>query len=637
MATPGLSFTQSADAPSAADTDNVQNIGGAGALVKTTGKGISPVGNIAMDATQTAELLANMQQMVDDRTGAGSQFMRGLERAAAWGSGGVQGPIQALATINAQHQREDESVSNMRQQMAAYRSAAAQNENIGKSLDTLTAGGGGQGGVGGSTFGTISPLVMGEVQRLKNLGRNAEAEKYYQNAVLEANKQYSSAEWAKPIETNVGENIEHVPLSQYARGKAGAQNIGASGLTSDPVLQTFATVESGGKNIPSANTKSTAYGIYQINNPTFDTAKTLNPALKDVTWEQFKANPEIQTKVAETIKQSNAKKLQDAGLPNSLLNQYTTWFSGNTKLAAAPAETPIASIMSKEQIDANPSLAGKTAGQVRATMEAALNQAIPSAAAQTAPKNVSLAEARANADYLKENAKANAEAQKKEIEKFKDATSTDTVSNQIMLSRRLGELTEKYKDNQKVVGMLNDKGVGNAVATLISEGLTTPVGQISFKGLEDALQKVSGAGPEEIKARQEIRQILKSYALEASKVASGQGAMSDFERQMFEQIAGSTSNSMDMLRRVQRVMQARADFNDRIGRAYEDSYTAGKPQDFQAFKKSAEYRTLVQQHRDTLLGITKDLEANPSGPQPKSQTIPTTGTTSGGIPWKIVK
>jgi hypothetical protein len=145
------------------------------------------------------------------------------------------------------------------------------------------------------------------------------------------------------------------------------------------------------------------------------------------------------------------------------------------------------------------------------------------------------------------------------------------------------------------------------------------------------------ATKEEINARQEIQQILKSYALEASKVASGQGAMSDFERQMFEQIAGSTSNSMDMLRRVQQVMQARATFNDKVGRAYEDSYQAGKPQDFQLFKKSPEYRGLVQQHRDSLLNITKDLEANPSGAQTQNKAAPSTGTTSGGVKWKVVQ
>jgi hypothetical protein len=292
--------------------------------------------------------------------------------------------------------------------------------------------------------------------------------------------------------------------------------------------------------------------------------------------------------------------------------------------------------MSKEQIDANPTLMGKTAGQVRAMMDAALNKAIPSAAAQTPTENVSLSQARANEAYQKEQAKVGAEASKKEIEGFKAATEPGSVNNQIYLSKRLGELTEKYKNNPNIVGLLNDQGVGNAIATLLVKGITTPVGSLGFGALEDAFQKANPrATKPEIEARQEIQQILKNYALEASKVGQGQGAMSDFERQMFEQIAGSTSNSMDMLRRVQQVMQARANFNDRVGRAYEDSYQAGRPQDFQMFKKSAEYRGLVQEHRDTLLGITKNLQANPSGPQ--TQSAPMTGTTSGKINWKVVQ
>jgi hypothetical protein len=247
----------------------------------------------------------------------------------------------------------------------------------------------------------------------------------------------------------------------------------------------------------------------------------------------------------------------------------------------------------------------------------------PAQVATGAPRRISMSEAETNVAYQKENAKTLAETQKKEIEGFKAATEPGSVNNQIYLSKRLGELTEKYKDNPNIVGLLNNQGVGNAIATLLVKGITTPVGSLGFGALEDAFQKANPrATKPEIDARQEIQQILKNYALEASKVGQGQGAMSDFERQMFEQIAGSTSNSMEMLRRVQQVMQARANFNDRIGRAYEDSYQAGRPQDFQMFKKSAEYRGLVQEHRDTLLGITKNLEASPSGPQTKEAGTP---------------
>ena len=78
------------------NTDLVNDIR-LGAPMKATSKGLTPVGNIAMDPTQTAELLANMENMVNERTGAWSQFMGGLKDATAWGSGGVQGPSQALA------------------------------------------------------------------------------------------------------------------------------------------------------------------------------------------------------------------------------------------------------------------------------------------------------------------------------------------------------------------------------------------------------------------------------------------------------------------------------------------------------------------------------------------------------------
>jgi hypothetical protein len=611
MTTPGLDYTQSADAPSAADTNNVQNIGGTGALVKTTGKGISPVGNIAMDPTQTAELLANMQDMIDQRTGAGSQFMRGLERASAWGSGGTQGPSQALAALNAQQQREDESVFGMRQQMAAYKSSQAQQDRLNKELGSLTGG-----GVGGGAGYQIPPEIQ---QAMRLAGTNEEKKKVFTDWAKDNAKIMASPEWMKPTRyVDANGNIDEKPL--YLASKMAdpnnKQNIAVfNQAQSADQVSPLAVQKVESNNNPLAVSRAGAEGVMQVmpntqTNPGFGVApaKDKSPEeLKRVGVDYYNAmrdrykNDDLAA-VAYNMGPGKTDEWLKSGASFNLLPQETKEYIGRVRLANAQLNR------SQEQ-----------------------NVAAPTG-------RVSMGQAEANLAFQKEQAKTTAEASRKEIEGFKSATEMGSVNNQIYLAKRLGELTTKYKDNPRIVNLLNNPDMTSAVAGLIAEGLTTPVGQISFKGLENAFQKVMpNATKEEINARQEIQQILKSYALEASKVASGQGAMSDFERQMFEQIAGSTSNSMDMLRRVQQVMQARATFNDKVGRAYEDSYQAGKPQDFQLFKKSPEYRALVQQHRDSLLNITKDLEANPSGPQAQSQAAPSTGTTSGGVKWKVVQ
>jgi Transglycosylase SLT domain len=613
MNAPGLSYdyTQSADAPSAATQDNTQDIGsGGGALVKATGKTISPVGNIAMDPTQTAELLANMQQMVDDRTGAGSQFMRGLERASAWGSGGVQGPSQALATLNAQQQREDESVFNMRQQMAAYKSAAAQQERLGKEIGNITGG-----GVGGAGY-QIPPEIQ---QAMRLAGNYEEKKKVFTDWAKDNAKIMASPEWMKPTRyVDANGNIDEKPL--YLASKMAdpnnKQNIAVFNQAqfADQVSP-LAVQKVESNNNPLAVSRAGAEGVMQVMpNTQTDPGFGVTPA-KDKSPEELKrVGVDYYNAMRDRYKNDDLA----AVAYNMGPGKTDAWLKSGASFNSLPQET-------KEYI-----------GRVRLA-NAQLNRSQEqNVAAPT--RRVSMGEAEANLAFQKEQAKTTAEASRKEIEGFKSATEMGSVNNQIYLAKRLGELTTKYKDNPRIVNLLNNPDMTSAVAGLIAEGLTTPVGQISFKGLENAFQKVMpNATKEEINARQEIQQILKSYALEASKVASGQGAMSDFERQMFEQIAGSTSNSMDMLRRVQQVMQARATFNDKVGRAYEDSYQAGKPQDFQLFKKSPEYRTLVQQHRDSLLNITKDLEANPSGAQTQNKAAPSTGTTSGGVKWKVVQ
>jgi hypothetical protein len=69
-----------------------------------------------------------MQQMINSRQGPMASLNRGLERAAAWGSGGIQGPSAALNQLNQQQQSEEKSTFDMRQQMAAYRAAQERNK-----------------------------------------------------------------------------------------------------------------------------------------------------------------------------------------------------------------------------------------------------------------------------------------------------------------------------------------------------------------------------------------------------------------------------------------------------------------------------------------------------------------------------
>ena len=622
MATPGLNFAQSADAPSAADADNVQDTGSsAGALVRATGKTISPVGNITMGPEQTAELLANMQEMVDQRTGAGSQFMRGLERASAWGSGGVQGPSQALAMLNAQQQREDESVFNMRQQMAAYKSAAAQQEKLNQELGKLTGG-----GAGGAGY-----QIPAEIQAAMKLEGTAEGKKkVFTDWAKENAKAYAQPDMDKPTvpvlkfdPTSNSWVPDMVSPRAYRSGsyRDTAQTAPAlqqtAATTTDPLAAIKRGVFSQESGSGTVDTSKPNYagtiGPMQILPETFNNLKKegLIPAGYDI------SNPEHNKAAGDKLlekyyKQYNGdidktlaayyagpgavnkdgtintewKDLKNSAAPN--VGQYIAQTKQKAGLSAAPAEIA----RPQQNIPARP---------------------VSIQAAQQAQEGVN--------EYRKSLAQGSAENVKKQEATFLTETDRPNVIVQENLSNRLGNVLKKYEGNEKVVGLLNKPGMGNAIGTLLADGISTPVGSINVKGLEDAFQKVIPAvTKEEIAARQEIAQILAQYSLEASKLASGQGSMSDYERSMFQKIAGSTSNSMDLLKKVQQTMAARAEFNKTVRAAYNEDYQPGKIQDFKEFiTKSPKYDAAANKYATSLAKLA---EGAPAGAGEQQGTKP---------------
>jgi hypothetical protein len=297
--------------------------------------------------------------------------------------------------------------------------------------------------------------------------------------------------------------------------------------------------------------------------------------------------------------------------------------------------------MSREQLESNPTLTGKTAGQVRAMLDAALNKTVPSAAAQTRPSKPVSPEAVKQAedvalDFKKKIAEGSAENIKKEEDTFLKESYMPRVQEQKQLATRLGTLLGgiNEKDN-KVVGLLNKQGMGPAISKLLVEGISTPVGSVNLKGLEEAYQAaLPGTKTEDIEARREIAQILAQYSLIASQAAQGQGSMSDYERQMFQRIAGSTSDSVGLLKKVQETMAARAEFNETARTAYNRSQQPGKPSDYATFvSRSPEYDAALRRYSERLGSLA---QGKGDGARPSNAT-PATGTTSGGVKWKIVQ
>jgi hypothetical protein len=107
-------------------------------------------GKVPLDPTETANILNQMQKLVDERTGPMAQFLGGLKDATAWTGGGAQGPTEALATRNIQKRAEQQELLGLQSQMAAYRGAQTQNELAKKTLENIGSGQGIVPGVAGT-------------------------------------------------------------------------------------------------------------------------------------------------------------------------------------------------------------------------------------------------------------------------------------------------------------------------------------------------------------------------------------------------------------------------------------------------------------------------------------------------------
>lgn len=653
-----------------ADTDNTQDqespIGGlGGAQVAVSPKGtVAAKGATNLTPESTKSILENMQGLIDQRTSPMSQFLGGLKDATAWTAGGTEGPSQALAVREAEKDKQDEQLMNMRSQMATLQSNAQQNANIRAQLQAMSGMGGGTGmtggagaaggmGTGGMNPSLVNPEVWREVLRMSQTDAGA-AMKYYEDNLKEASKINMGADMYKPTinvqkyDPNTNSFVaDTVSPLQYKQGLASGYYRDINGTVvggygtqpgikppadSGSYLNKTAVIESG--NNPNAQSPtSSAAGLYGITKGTFETIQSQDPSLKNVSWEQFKANPELQTAAAQTLYNLNGKKLQEAGLDQSDLNHRIVWFTGNTKLATAPADAPITSVMSQKEIEANPQIQGKTVRQVRdllnqqlqkaSTINAQAAQATPGAPGMPTP-NVSGQAAQnqlaVQQEQAKQNIVANAEATKKSQASFLDSTDRDKTANQGKLIKQFDTTLKRIESNpdQQVVGLYMKPGVTAAIGTALSKGIQTPVGGISAD-IEDAMQKMGpGTTKQDIEDRAMIKQILQNFSFEVAQSATGQGSISDNERKMFQDMIGSASNTPEMLRKTQQYLQARNDYKRQIREMYDDRLEKGENINFAQFQASRAYRNASDEYFNKLQKLAESPSKGTPATAPKA-------------------
>ena len=156
----------------------------------------------------------------------------------------------------------------------------------------------------------------------------------------------------------------------------------------------------------------------------------------------------------------------------------------------------------------------------------------------------------------KELAKSGIASIKEEADKFIARSNYDTLGERAGNNEYLKTLVKKWGGNPNVAGVLNDPTFGNAVASAIQKGISTPGGSIAMPDIVEFIQKTRpGAKVEEIEASKELMRLLGQRILDV--VQQTKGSSSDKDWVAFKQIAGSADNGWDALQRIQKYDEAK--------------------------------------------------------------------------------
>lgn len=581
--------------------DTEQPVSGLGPVVtppKSKG-GFSIPGNVALDPTQTESILANMQRIIDERESPLNLFTSGLKDALAYAA---IDPSRNVLARDEQKMREAQELLNMRSQIASVKAAQEQQKAFEARKEKEL---GGAPGVGGTGKGIQIPAEI--KLALSNARTKEEYDKIYnawaqKQAEVSANPEMDVPKVPVVVQNPDGsftrrvisvreyrENpnlYKDVPETQSALKTATPATAPEVDMRSKIKQGVFSTESSSGKADTTKPGIQGAVGPMQITADTWATNVSRGVIPKDLDIN----NPEHNKLGGEKI-----------------LDYYYDKYNGDidkTLAAYHGGEGAINSdgTINKERKDKLGTSIGEYITKTKASM--GLTDAPAPAVAAKGPRPTPEqleAESNVQKTFREQQARGAAENVQKAQLAFETVIEPASVSERKTSAERVEKLV---LDNPKAAGIIAKPGVTNALLTIVRDGLNTPSGAIGIKTIEDALVlTMPGTDQKTINARREIAQNLAKGALEASKLSQGQGSVSDFERSMFERIAGSLADTPELLVKRQRMLIARANLDTELGKMYRGTKKPGQPLDFDMFRTSKEYENRVAAYEKELRGI----------------------------------
>jgi soluble lytic murein transglycosylase-like protein len=599
---------------------------------------------VALDPTQTQDILANMQKYIDEREGFVPSLARGLTRGMATGYG-----PSSLAAVDREQALEDKQIMEYRQTMAAYKAAQAQaqrdaEEYAQKMKPGATAPGAATttGGGGGMTYGGISVPESVQAQLTSNATANkAILDKWLQTRTTEFTKaEANPASLARqpvvvwnPIkkepevrDVNMYEywdlkqkGLIKQPSEYYESNKPAAAPSAAAPST--PATSTAAPTTSGAPaaapSAPAAATTTTdiiprlqkavystesssgaadttkpgiqgAVGPMQVTSGAFETAKRLKliPSTYDIN------NPEQNKDTGFRLLAYYQNKYQD---PDKALAAY---FGGEGAINADGS-------INLDRKDAlGTSIAQYIAmNKAKAGLTSDLNA--PKEGVQVAGLGTSgfpdVASIIAQKKIAEEEATSAAKERGKSGEEKRTAFETDIAPTTIIEDKETNKrIQDLVKNNPGITGVLAGPGYAKAVAGQLERG----IGNISVNELSTAIaQTLPDASFKSLSERNELATYLARMELKAAKMIKGQGQITEGEREILKHASSSIKDPAEAIYKKAKMLERIADLNDELSKIYGDG---SKFPNFRTFNTDPRVVAIHQRYQKDLNNILSE-------------------------------
>jgi hypothetical protein len=587
----------------------------------TSGRGRYGLPTPTTNIPASTGVLSAMEQVYMDKLAQQSGFMEAMKDAAAWWSGGVEGPSAGLSRRGKEREEQAANLFQLQTQIAQFKAAQEDQAKFEREKPALLGQSSSLSGMDlqpheidllsrTRTRAEFNDL-LGKfgMERTKGLSQPGAAEAKYPVFILddEGNPVYDEVPLAVRNQL-VRSGKGFLPGSELPAPKPAAPPAAAPPAAAPPAAAPPAAAPPAAAPPAAAPPAAAPPAAAPLPAPTY-TFSELSP-------DQINAMRQTGRDMGLTqdvVDRPDAAELFDKQPMEKRKKIFEALSKTPTQLAAAPSGTMT-------------DVTAPTTG--RATQPTQLAQAMAPAAPPAAPRRVpTVVSARAEQEAEKLERAEDIKVVAKEYENFRSDIKSAPVK-ETTASEAIKLLTQ----DKTIAGFFQKPGIGAALGTLIKSGISAPGGHsIGIKELDEVLFKgQKDVTTEQIRARDRLRTLLNTNSLMAASIMKGQGAVTEFERQLLERMVGSLDSTPENLVKIQQMLQARAQLDMRTG---EDFRKSGLT--YNKYTRSNEYVNALRDYQIKIKQIEdSDVRTPLSQSQKPSQGQ---GTTSGGVRWREVR